>query len=281
DRKEILKAVRRFKPMVIHSHYLVWMDLVNEVSTAAGIPYTTRSHSFDVLGPMYGQPHEAWSKVAYFANRDNCLGLLSFPFARQALLDIGVRNDKIVDVPPVITTKKFLSRDANGTAIINVGAALPKKKMDDFVRLSKQVRDREFNLYALGHISDELKQYNVDHDGQVNFPHPVGFEEMPSVYKHHGWLVYTACPILKTVGWPMAIAEAQASGLGVCMANIRPDLRSYVGESGYFYDDVSELQELIRRPVDPSRREAGFENAKKLDIDNHIDKLTSLWDKIN
>src|SRR5262249_18711268 len=281
DRKQILQAVKEFKPTVIHSHYVVWMDLVNEISTAAGIPYTTRSHSFDVLGPMYGQPHEAWAKVPHFVNKDNCLGLLCFPFAREALVDIGVRDDKIIDAPPVVATKKFFNRDHNGTAIINVGAALPKKKMDDFIMLSRKVRELEFNLYALGHISNELKQFNSDNDGQVNFPHPVGFDEMPSVYKHHGWLVYTACPTLKTVGWPMAIAEAQASGLGVCMANIRSDLREYVGDSGYFYDDIGELQELIRKPVDQARREAGFENAMKLDVDFHINKLTSLWDKIN
>jgi hypothetical protein len=32
----------------------------------------------------------------------------------------------------------------------------------------------------------------------------------------------------------MSIAEAQGAGVGVCMANIRPDLREYVGPAGFF-----------------------------------------------
>ena len=36
----------------------------------------------------------------------------------------------------------------------------------------------------------------------------------------------------------MAIAEAQAAGVGVCMPNIRPDIKEYVGEAGFVYDSI-------------------------------------------
>ena len=36
----------------------------------------------------------------------------------------------------------------------------------------------------------------------------------------------------------MAIAEAQADGVGVCIPNIRPDIKEYVGEAGLIYDSI-------------------------------------------
>ena len=36
----------------------------------------------------------------------------------------------------------------------------------------------------------------------------------------------------------MAIAEAQAAGVSVCMPNIRPDIKEYVGEAGFVYDSI-------------------------------------------
>ncbi len=55
---------------------------------------------------------------------------------------------------------------------------------------------------------------------------------MPGEYKKHQWLVYTACPQINQVGWPLSIAEAQAAGVGICMPEIRPDIREYIGDAG-------------------------------------------------
>jgi hypothetical protein len=98
-------------------------------------------------------------------------------------------------------------------------------------------------------------------------------------YKQHQWLVYTAAFELATVGWPMAVAEAQAAGVGVCMPNIRPDLKEYIGNAGYLYDSISEVAEIIAKPVPDEIREAGFLQAKKSDIQEHKHLLTDLWHK--
>jgi hypothetical protein len=103
---------------------------------------------------------------------------------------------------------------------------------------------------------------------------------MPAEYKKHQWLVYTASFEMKTVGWPMAIAEAQASGVGVCMANIRPDLKQYVGEAGILFDSIHDITGMIQKPVPEEMREAGFEQAKNSNINEHKRLLTDLWDQV-
>ena len=79
--------------------------------------------------------------------------------------------------------------------------------------------------------------------------------DMPPMYKKHEWLVYTACRTLGHVGWPMAVAEAQASGVGVLVPNLRPDLADYVGEAGYLYDSLEEAAEIIQQPFPDDKRQ--------------------------
>jgi len=92
---------------------------------------------------------------------------------------------------------------------------------------------------------------------------------MPAEYKRHRWLVYTASAKRNSVGWPMAIAEAQAAGVGVLMQNVRPDLADCVGP-GFLFDRLEEVERLVRGPVPEDRREAGFAHAMRSDVDGHI-----------
>ena len=72
------------------------------------------------------------------------------------------------------------------------------------------------------HIKSDPNYYNKIIDFNTKHGSPVIFKAvdpdlMPLEYKKHEWLIYGACPILKTVGNPIMIAEAQASGVGVIM----------------------------------------------------------------
>jgi hypothetical protein len=106
---------------------------------------------------------------------------------------------------------------------------------------------------------------------------PIEPEEMPREYKKHRWLVYTASREIGTVGWPMSIAEAQAAGVGVCIPEVRPDLREYLGGAGFIYESISEVADIISKAVPDEMREMGFEQARKSDIFEHKVILTNLW----
>ena len=84
-------------------------------------------------------------------------------------------------------------------------------------------------------------------------------------------------PWINTVGWPLSVPEAQASGVGVCIQNIRPDLAEFVGEAGYLVDSMEDAAKIISQPFSNELREMGFAQAKKSDVNGHIGKLEALW----
>jgi hypothetical protein len=113
----------------------------------------------------------------------------------------------------------------------------------------------------------------------VNIAAPLHPEAMAAEYKNHRWLVCTDDVDAPAAGWPVAIAEAQAAGVGICMPALRPDLAHYIGEgAGILYDTIDELPAIVSGPVPDEMRERGFEQARKSDIDGHKHLLTDLWD---
>lgn len=280
SREEILAVIREFKPALIHSHYMIMGNFTADIAEASGLPYTLRSHSFDILETSTPAASASWAEIRRYLARDNCLGVLCFPFLRQSLEQFGIAPGKLVDAPPVIAFERFHDRGPNGGAIMNMGAVRAKKRMEDFVELSRMLPEREFNLYAMGYQVDELRAYSEARGGPLNFIPPLSHNRMPAEYKKHAWLVYTASAEMKSVGWPMAVAEAQAAGVGVCMADIRPDLKDYVGKAGHLFKDLETVRALISGPVPPETREAGFEQARESDIRSHIHKLTDLWQAV-
>ena len=121
-------------------------------------------------------------------------------------------------------------------------------------------------------------ELNSKMGGRVNFVPPVDPEDMPNEYKKHCWLVYTASRTINTVGWPMALIEAQASGVGVYVQRVREDLREYVGDAGSFFETPEDLVGVIRTSPSETTRKMGFEWATQFDYRHQLHVLTDLWD---
>lgn len=295
DMDDFLAEVRDFRPDILHTHYLTELRFIGQLAEITGIPFTVRTHSFDTIAlrrkswkgrlkqMIRRQPpleRSTWFLEGMRAmDSDLCLGVLTFPCSRPWLRRAGVNEHKLIDCFPVVRFEHFHDRSPNGDAVMNTGVATPKKAMPDFLRLAKKVPERTFNLYAMGYHIDELRSEAAKLGAQVNFIDPVEPEDMPVEYKKHRWLVYTGDFDIPAVGWPMAIAEAQAAGVGVCMPNLRPDLAQYVGEgAGVLYDSIDELPGIVSGPVPEEMRERGFDQARKSDIERHKHLLTDLWE---
>jgi hypothetical protein len=288
DLGRIREAIEEFRPNVLHSHWLHSVKLLGKLARQTGVPFTVRAHSFDSIWPedtsvfrhlpllsLFSRPSHIRRSVRFIED-DLCLGVLVFPFARARLQRAGFPPSKLVDCFPVVDFQRFYDPRPNGDAIMNVGACIPKKKMEDFVELALRAAEMEFNLYALGYKVKELQEWARSRQSPVRFIPAMELEEMPAEYKKHRWLVYTAA-LGGNVGWPLAIAEAQASGVGVCIANIRPDLRRYAGPSGFFYDSLDQALKIIRQPFPDELRQMGFAQARKSDVAQHRSLLFQLW----
>jgi glycosyltransferase involved in cell wall biosynthesis len=306
---DVLATARDFKPDVLHGHWLFMAPRLHKFSLELGIPFTLRAHSFDTLArenrgrirklyrsfrnSSYENRTRPWTRyvtrkpwsfrtdfhVTEFvkASRDeSCMGVLSMPFARKRLLLAGTPEDKLIDSPPVVDFARFHDEGPNGPDVIHVGAALTKKGMDDFMRLSKMVPNREFNVYPIGYSSQKIRELNDRMGRPVNFKPTVQLEEMPSIYKKHQPIAYTAKKD-SSVGWPVSLAEAQAAGLGAVINGIRPDLADYVGDGGLVYSSLEEASEFLKRPYTGESRRKGFEWARHSDIRAHVHLLSLIW----
>lgn len=75
----------------------------------------------------------------------------------------------------------------------------------------------------------------------------------------------------------MAIAEAQASGLGILMRNIRPDLKEYIGGAGFLYNTPDEASNILRNKYPEDMREEGFKIAERSSLNTHLQLLQTIW----
>jgi hypothetical protein len=273
DMKTLLATAREAQPYVIHAHYVTQIPIVAKVARALDVPFTIRSHSFDVFGSAAKHLPEHAETV----NSALCAGVLGFPPTLALFEQAGWDMRKVVPCYPIIEYDWFYDRSPNGTAVMNVGACIKKKRMSDFVHLGARMPQKAFNLFALGYSKGEIEELNERMGRPITIVPPVEPRLMPPEYKKHEWLVYTGNPDVPTVGWPLAIAEAQASGVGVCMQRVRPDLEAYLGGAGFLFDTLDEAAEIIAGPVSVDMRERGFVQARKSDIHAHIDSLVSLW----
>lgn len=269
----LAELVRKHRPEIIHGHYYHLAPMLLYLAREAGTFFTVRTHSFDVLLPKMLARKDAVAAI----NDPACRGALCFPFAKDLLVHAGVSAAKIIPCWPVADIPMFRNRDPNGPDVMNVGATLPKKAMDVFADFAKALPQMRFDLYALGYNVGDIQAYAHKIGSPLNVFHPVQPEAMPREYKKHRWMVYTASRQIATVGWPLAVAEAQASGVGVLIQNIRPDLKEYVGEAGYLFDSIEDVRDIITKPFPEEKREAGFVHAEKSNVDNHIGLLFDLW----
>ena len=274
DSARLRDTVTEFAPDMIHAHWLFLTDKAFEASQMAGVPFTVRAHSFDVLAR-----DQTLRKSSVLINSGNCLGILSFPFGLAILEREGFDLDKVHKCYPVLDFERFYDVSPNSKGVMSVGAWKPKKNMECFFQLAKSSRGCgvTFDLYAPGIDAETVVSRHGLHDAPIVVHDPVEPSDMPAEYKKHEWLVYTASSSYNTVGWPVVVAEAQASGVGVCMQNIRPDLKEYVGEAGYLFDSLAEVKHIISHPFPEGQRELGFEQAKRSDIRAHISELERLW----
>jgi hypothetical protein len=291
DRDAVCELVEDFRPDVLHTHWLAEAPMMHYVSTRTGVPFTIRTHSFDTLwGGRRGKLFNAAPgrlaapaapprvrSAARLLRDELCVGVIAFPFTRTRLRKLGVPDEKLRACYPVVDVRRFHDRSPNGDGVMNCGPAMRKKAMDDFLDLAANVPERPFSLYAIDWESDELAARNANLRCPARIPGPIDHREMPAEYKKHHWLVKTADRQHRAVGWPVSVAEAQASGVGVCMANLGSDLKEYVGPGGFLFDSIAQARDIVSKPFPDDLRQASFEHARKSDIEVHRSVLTDLW----
>jgi hypothetical protein len=291
--ERLREGIEAFGPEVLHAHGLGMLGPVGRLAQASGIPFTLRAHARDsgALRPLKLRQRvmqtlrrerptvrSAWFAEAHrAAERDQCLGVLTLPFTRPWLRRAGLPGAKLVDCFPALRFADFHDRSPNGDAVMGIAGSGPRA-VHEMLRLAAKVPGRTVNLHAPVALAESLRSSHAALSTGVNIVGPRDAAAMPGEYKRHRWLVLTAGDDAAVADWPLAIAEAQAAGVGVCMPALRPDLARFVGEgAGILYETIDELPAIISAPVPEEMRERGFVQARKSDIEGHRHLLTNLW----
>jgi hypothetical protein len=266
-------AAKAWRPDVVHTHWLMVARLARAAARTCDVPWTVRTHSFDLL--EYGP--ETIARQVRQCNEPDCAGVLAFPFARELLLRAGLKEEKLIDAPPVIDVARFDDLGPNGSGVISMGATKLKKNFPAFLELSRRVPQREFSLYPLARGWQQLRALNETMGARVTVHDPVLHRDMPAVWKRHAWLVYTGTRDHASLGWPIAVCEAWAAGVGVCLQRVRDDLEDYLGGCGILFEHIDELPAVLERDPPEELRRRANERARQFDIRRHMHLLYDAW----
>lgn len=268
-----------FRPHVLHGHYFATGLLTKKLAELHGIPFTVRTHSFDMLM----QKKDKMDALFNAARSPWCLGVFTFPAFRDRFVENGVPEAKAISAWPVVNVARFhrTEKPARTGRIMCAGPCVAKKAHRDFVELGVMMKDSglEFTLYTKGHDADDIARESAALGNPISvvFCEP---DEMQEVYRSHDWLVYTSDTEVRQVGLPAAIIEAQASGIGVCWQELpgrRQEQLDFLGGGGFLFESIRDVPETISREYPEEMRLRGLENAKKCDVSTHCEMLLQVW----
>ena len=277
--EQVSKVIEDFQPQILHGHYLGISLLLRHLGDRYELPFTIRTHSMDVLS----EPDHKLDIMCEAANSRWCARVLSFPSNTPRLLEHGLGPEKLVDAWPVLNFQRFYKPEPRPLThrVLCAGPAIPKKAHNDFIDLAAMMKDSDFSfdLYAMGPTLDEAKDHNAKAGDvvRIDYADP---DDMPDVYPNYDWLVYPSDTEINKVGLPVVIAEAQASGLGVCWQELpgrREEQLEYMGGGGFLFRSIEEVPEILSRPYPEEMRRAGFEAAKRCDIERTKSLLSDVW----
>jgi glycosyltransferase involved in cell wall biosynthesis len=276
---QVDSVIQEFAPDILHCHYFGLVILLRYLSERHGIPFTIRTHSMDILS----EPAEKVSAFCQAANSSWCRRLLAFPAFTNRLVDWGLDAEKVVGCWPVINFARFYKPEKRKPTnrILCTGPSTRKKAHSHFIELAVLMNGKgfEFDLYAKGHRIQVMQKQNARMGNSIRIMY-ADPDDMPDIYPQYDWLVYPSNTRINKVGFPASIAEAQASGIGVCwqeLPNRREEQLEYLGGAGYLFRSIDELPEILSTPYPEEMRLRGLENSRKCDIEQHRNLLTEVW----
>ena len=276
---EIIKIIDEFKPDIIHAHYIFMIETIMKLNKK--IPFTIRTHSYDIQSIFY----DKLKQYSKWCNQSLCLGILCFPYQVKILEKNNFKKEKLIPCFPVINYDKFYNPNPRirTNRILNLGACLPKKNYQYYVDIAKQLSEYQLDYLPIGYETENLKCYNLSQGSLINVLSTKQYHEMPEIYRNYDWLLYTGMITydekVKNIGFPLSIAEAQASGIGVILPDIRPEMKDYLGNDNV-YNNIEDIKKILEKENYLEMINQGYLQAKKSDIKTHFHLLENLWKKI-
>ena len=224
-----LWLIRRLKPDVVHSHWIIPQGLVLCMARlfTARVPFVLTSHGADLFtlkgGLMAGLKAKILSRAAFVT-------VVSEPMRQQALR-LGVPEDRVAVMPMGVDFEKFTpSADVarNPNEILFVGRLVEKKGLSYLIRALERVRheipDVRLTVIGFGPEEPALRKLSadLDLDRHVDFIGPKPHSELISHYRRAALFV---APFVEAAdgdqeGLGLVTIEAIACGCKVLVGDV-------------------------------------------------------------
>jgi glycosyltransferase involved in cell wall biosynthesis len=236
-------AIRTMQPDLVHIHGLDRALQYEPVVASRELPVTARAHS---------------------ATPDAIRSLLHCPAIRGIFVyphhptDAGLTDPRVRVIRNGFDTSRFTpSAEKDRRLVLRASAAPESSDLPFFLELARRVLTHRFVLAVAGaqheaHVAELTKmqrRINSPAEILVDVPH----EEMANWFARAGIYVHTSAPPGRkrgaTIGQPISIAEAMATGCHVLVRDL-PPLRDYIGDAGATYSDLDEAACLITATIE-------------------------------
>lgn len=269
-------VVRRWRPDVIHAHYLHTAAEVLDVAEEECVPVTVRAHAFDISPERLAQVADAAAAAAVYV----------FPH----LIPAGLRCASIRPLTAAIDTVRFSgATKKDPKMVLRIGAGLPTKDLRFFMDAAKRLPSHRFVLAVaeatgMPEYVHEVKQLNDSLGGPVEIRVNVPYCEAAKLSGEAGIYLHTCNPA-EPFGMPVSIGEAMAAG---CYALVRklPGAGMYVGKGGACYESLEDAVALIRQTDLWSserweqQRRASVESARRFANETVLDQILKDWGRL-
>jgi len=232
-------AVEKFKPDIVHVHWLMLIDwyLRAALKKGIGVPVSYRGHSFDY----------SIDRVKEAASFPDTKVIWLFPhFAKE----VGHLFPCVKSLSACFTTKRYYPYGMPNVplTVMRTFAGLPSKKIEDWLHVASLCPDVPFHLVMTKslppfdeHIDEVRRQAPANVTVSANLSH----EEVASAMRRAA--VYLVTRPKHRFGMPVSITEALGAGLMVMLPN-DPDLWAFQGACS-FYNTLEEAAEYVRAAV--------------------------------
>jgi glycosyltransferase involved in cell wall biosynthesis len=236
-RGRLTDVIDRFKPDVLHTHWLHVTDRLLEESEDPDLPITVRAHGFEFTP----------ERAANLDRNPRVKGIYLFP--NQASKS-STLSDKVIPLPAVFEPDFYYpGAEKDRRLVLRVSAALPTKDLACFMETARLCPDHRFILvlcraYLKESVADEISGINREMGSPVEISINLQHEEVAQMMRNAGIYMHTANPA-EPFGMPISICEAMASGCYV-LARRMSDCADYLGDAGSLYDTPEEAARMIR-----------------------------------
>lgn len=270
---DVREAIERFKPDLVHTHWLMAAKRVLRAVEAAAKPLTIRGHSFEF------NPKD----VAFLEASPAVRRIWLFPhFVAPGM------SDRVQPLPVCYDERRYRpGGPRNRRKVFRASAGVKGKGLEELLEIASCVPELEFSL-AVTRATDDpsypdriaaLAPPNLAL--HVSLQHDAVAEQMRSsglYFRNHD-------PGSHPYGMPISAAEAMGSGC-VLLARNDPAALAFIGDAGLFYESVEEAVDRLARTLEWDeaewrRRESiSLETARRYRTDEVLPAVLEEWRRI-